>query len=270
MSSLTTTVEAGFSTPTTPPNKNTANNRGELAFWIGLLILANLGLFIGNTPSVELTFRPEAVAAGEWWRLLISPFVHVSRYHLLMDGTAFLLVYAGLEERRGSRRLALALCSAAGSLLLPLALAPELNQIGLCGLSGAAHGLTAVSALEMLQHREQKKIGVILLVALMLKTAWEMWSGSVFLQFLHFGNIGQPIVATHAGGVIGGMLGFLLIDFVGKKLKCEMRTNDEGGANETAEQQSIRPNRISSSSATRWYGRHQAPEQPVCGSLHSD
>ena len=217
MSSLTTTVEAGFSTP--PPSRNTANNRVELAFWIGLLVLANLGLLIGNSPSIDLTFRPQAVAAGEWWRIFISPFVHVSRYHLLMDGTAFLLVYAGLEERRWSRRLALALCSAAGSLLLPLAIAPELNQIGLCGLSGAAHGLTAVSALEMLRHRQQRKVGGVLLVALLSKTAWEMWSGTVFLQFLHFGDIGQPIVATHAGGVLGGVAGFLLIGLVGKTLK---------------------------------------------------
>lgn len=216
MSSITTTAEVGFST-STPPNKPTSHHWVEHAFWIGLLVLANLGLFIGNNPSVNLTFKPEAVAAGEWWRIFASPFVHVSRYHLLMDGTAFLLVYAGLEERRWSRRLTMALCSAAGSLLLPLSIAPELNRIGLCGLSGAAHGLTAASSLEMLQHRQQRKVGSIIMAALFLKTIWEMWSGIVFLQFLHFGDIGQPIVATHAGGVLGGVAGFLLIRLVGKK-----------------------------------------------------
>lgn len=209
MPPITTTVEHRFSRPTSA-NLNAASHRFELVFWIVPLVLANLGLLVANTPSGSLVFVPDAIAAGEWWRIFTAPFVHVSRYHLILDGTAFLLVYAGLEERHRGRRLALVLFAVAGSLLLPLAIAPELNRIGLCGLSGPAHGLTAVSALEMLRHRQQRKIGVILLAALLLKTAWELWSGIVFLQFLHLGDIGHPIVATHAGGVIGGVVGFLL------------------------------------------------------------
>lgn len=46
---------------------------------------------------------------------------------------------------------------------------------------------------------------------LLLKVAWELAIGTVFLQQLHLGDIGQPIVATHAGGVLGGLLGYLLL-----------------------------------------------------------
>lgn len=182
----------------------------EVACWSGLLVLSNLGLLLGSRPSFDLIFLPDAVAAGEWWRTFTSSFVHVSRYHLLLDGAAFLLLYAGLEEHNPARRLALVFFAAVGSLLVPLAIAPEIQRIGLCGLSGIAHGLTAISALEMRRHPHQRKIGNWLLVGLLLKTLWELWSGTAFLQHLHLGDIGQPVVATHAGGVLGGILGYKL------------------------------------------------------------
>ncbi len=210
MSSNITPVEIGFVTPKFP-DTNITGNRMAIVFWVSLLAVVNFSLVFGNHPAINMMFRPDAIADGEWWRIFLSPLVHVSPYHLLMDGSAFLLVYIGLEEHRWSRRLVLTLFSAAGSLLLPLFIAPELNRIGLCGLSGAAHGLTAVSSLEMSRHRGQKKIGCFLLVVLSLKVAWELWSGTVFLHFLHFGDIGHPIVATHAGGVLGGVVGYVVI-----------------------------------------------------------
>lgn len=179
--------------------------------WLVPLLLINLGLLLGNVPAVNLAFDSAAVVAGEWWRLLTWPLVHVSRYHLLLDGAAFLLLYAGLEERRPARRLLLFAACALGSLLLPLALAPQIHQLGLCGLSGVAHGLAAISALEMFRHKSQQSVGWMLLGGLLLKVAWELVTGTVFLQQLHLGDIGQPIVATHAGGALGGLVGYLLL-----------------------------------------------------------
>ena len=188
----------------------------EIRFWLVLLTLINLGLLLGNTPAFNLTFDPAAVAKGEWWRIFSWPFVHVSRYHLLIDGAAFLLLYAGLEERRLAKRALLVISAAAGSLLLPLAIDLQIQQLGLCGLSGVAHGLAAVSALEMLRHTSQQRLASALLIGLLLKIAWELWTGTAFLQGLHLGDIGQPIVATHAGGVIGGLLGYRLMTLATK------------------------------------------------------
>lgn len=202
-----------------PPNTATAggsSNSRQWQGWLVLLALVNLGLLLSNVPAVNLAFDGAAVAAGEWWRLLSWPLVHVSRYHLLLDGVAFLMLYAGLEERRAGRRLLLFAACAAGSLLLPLAIAPQIQQLGLCGLSGVAHGLAAVSALEMIRHRSQQSLGWILLGGLLLKAAWELATGAVLLQQLHLGDIGQPIVATHAGGALGGLLGYWLFCRGGK------------------------------------------------------
>jgi len=188
----------------------TRKHQPEIRFWLALLTLINLGLLLGNTPALNLGYDPAAVANGEWWRIFSWPFVHISRYHLLIDGAAFLLLYTGLEEPRSGWRIVMVFCAAAGSLLLPLAIAPQIQQLGLCGLSGVAHGLAAISALEMLRHKSQQRLGSTLLIVLLLKIAWELWTGSAFLQGFHLGEIGQPIVSTHAGGAIGAILGYIL------------------------------------------------------------
>lgn len=187
-----------------------------IRFWLVLLVLANLGLLLGNVPASNLMYNPAAVADGQWWRIFTWPLVHVSRYHLLLDGAAFLLLYHGLEEKSALVRLSYVLCAAIGSLLLPLGFSPEIGHLGLCGLSGIAHGLMAISALEMYCSVEHKKLGTLLSGGLLTKTSWELWSGTAFLQNIHLGDIGHPIVTTHAGGVLGGLIGFGLLQAIKK------------------------------------------------------
>ncbi len=203
----------------TAPNEGAApqgdkSRSFELRLWIVALTLCNLGLLKG-IPATNLLFSPESVASGQWWRLLTWPFVHVSPYHLLLDGSAFLMLYSGLNEPRGPARISLLLGSAAGSLLLPLWLSPGLSATGLCGLSGIAHGLLAVTALELATGKKKdasaKKAGILLLVGLLAKCAVEMATGQVFLASLHLGAIGTPVVATHAGGALGGLAAFSVL-----------------------------------------------------------
>ena len=147
-----------------------------------------------------LYFNPDAVAAGQWWRVLTHPFVHVSWYHLLLDGSAFVLLYRSLEQRRLSHLVA----AGAGSLLASLWYWPTIGQTGLCGLSGMAHGLMAVSALEMI--RRQDRLGWLCLLLVAGKSIWEAVTGQVFFTWLHFGLMGTPVAVCHLGGVVGGML----------------------------------------------------------------
>jgi rhomboid family GlyGly-CTERM serine protease len=172
--------------------------------------LAGWTLFAATLALVTLTplrnllyFSPSAVADGQWWRVLTHPFVHVSCYHLLLDGTAFLLLYQSL---RGPR-LAYVAASATGSLLAALWFWPDIGTTGLCGLSGVAHGLMAVSSLEMIERRE--RLGWVCLAAIVAKSAWEAATGTVFFTWLHFGLMGTPVAVCHAGGVVGGVLAYL-------------------------------------------------------------
>jgi rhomboid family GlyGly-CTERM serine protease len=181
----------------------------------GLIVVFNIFLLATETVR-SLIFLPGEVEAGQWWRLIVYPFVHVSWYHLLLDAGAFLLLYAGIENKNIFHRLThVFLCSAA-SLIAAWMFSPSIHEIGLCGLSGVAHGLMMVSALEMMRNKADYKIGFICMVMVVSKSIYEVITGYSLLSFLLFNMCGTPMVACHAGGVIGGMLSFGVIGWINK------------------------------------------------------
>jgi rhomboid family GlyGly-CTERM serine protease len=180
--------------------------------WTAVLVAVNFPLLWGEVRS-GLVFFPDAVANGQWWRMATFPLVHLSWYHFLLDAGGFLLLFSCLEEKRGTAKVFYILGAGCGTLLLSLAMDPVVSHRGLSGLSGIAHGLMAVSAVEMLRTRTQLSWGCVSLALVVLKSAYELWSGHVVFEFLHMGMCGQPIAASHAGGVIGGLLAFALFNF---------------------------------------------------------
>jgi rhomboid family GlyGly-CTERM serine protease len=175
--------------------------------WLaGLLIaLGNIPLLSGG-PLKALVFIPGRVAAGEWWRVFTGFFVHVSLYHLLLDAGAFLMLLHSLKEFPFLKRASIVTACAAGSLLVSL---PVLGADGtLCGLSGVAHGLLAVVALNMAGEREPflRRAGLGCFVAVVLKSLYEAASGSVLFASLHLGDVAAPVAVCHAGGILGGVL----------------------------------------------------------------
>jgi rhomboid family GlyGly-CTERM serine protease len=178
-----------------------------------IIVVLNFPLIHGRFAQ-SLIFLSEPVRAGEWWRVLAHPFVHVSWYHLFLDATAFLMLYHGLEQRSVHRRLSYVAISGAGSLLVSLWANPMTFSSGLCGLSGVAHGLMAISGLEMMTSRSRSKVpkltGVLCFSLAVLKSGLEAIAGQALFTSLHFGMLGTPIAVCHAGGVIGGMIGFLV------------------------------------------------------------
>jgi len=188
-------TEAGAGSPSVPWL--------ELVLFALVLVLIN-GPWLAGDPVARWAFLPAAMRAGEWWRVITHPLVHVSWYHLLLDGTAFLLLYASLRERGWLRRLGVISASGAGSLIAACWFTPAVASLGLCGLSGIAHGLMAVTALELI--RAGEKTGWVCLLAVSAKALWEAWTGQVLFGFLHFGLMGTPIAVSHLGGVLGAVL----------------------------------------------------------------
>ncbi len=182
--------------------------------WIvaALLVVVNLPLFIGRRPNAALVLFPDAVASGEVWRLVLHPFVHVSLYHLLLDGAAFLLLLDSLANLSPARRLAIAASAATGSVLLAWTVNGDLAVHGLCGLSGAAHGLMLASGLLMLHEHERsnRALGIALIALVSLKSLLEVATGHVLFESLHLGDVGTPNPLCHLGGVLGA-LGLLLL-----------------------------------------------------------
>src|SRR3954471_7672448 len=85
---------------------------------------------------------------------------------------------------------------------------------GLCGLSGIAHGLMVISALELMSEREDRTLfwmGLACFGMVVLKSAFEAFSGRMLFTFLDFGMVGDPVAVTHAGGALGGLLCWVVI-----------------------------------------------------------
>jgi len=190
-------------------NESVSPLAAELATLVFLLLLANFSLFWGRL-SEPLVFVPDAVRAGQWWRVLTHPFAHVSFYHLVLDGGALLALYGALSEAGTLRRLTTFAACAAASLLAATLAAPAQVRGGFCGLSGAAHGLMAVWLVQVL--REQRRDpalaraawgGLLILIG---KCAVEACSGSVVFGSWHAGSVGSPVAVCHAGGALGGLL----------------------------------------------------------------
>ena len=179
----------------------------ELALLAALIALANAPLLAGGA-WLTLLFVPAHVSAGEWWRVATGPLVHVGLYHLALDAGAFLMLYQGLREpSRRWRLLAVAACAAGSTGLAAAFMAADGT---LCGLSGAAHGLMAYSALEMMamRDRDNARIGAACLVGVALKSLVEAFTGQVWFASLHLGDIGAPVAVCHLGGVLGGLMIF--------------------------------------------------------------
>jgi rhomboid family GlyGly-CTERM serine protease len=179
--------------------------------WAVVLLAVNFPLLWGEIRS-GMIFFPQAVGNGQWWRVATFPLVHLSWYHFLLDAGGFLLLFSCLEENRESAKALYILGAGGGALLLSLAVDPAVSQKGLSGISGIAHGLMAISAVEMLRSKSQRSWGCVSLAIVVVKSAYELWSGHVVFEFLHMGMCGQPIAATHAGGVIGGLMAYALIN----------------------------------------------------------
>ena len=179
-----------------------------IVVWSIVLLLVNLPLVWGDVRS-ELLYLPNAENAGQWWRVLTFPLVHLSWYHLLLDAGGFLAVFYSIENRSNLKKALYIFGAGCGTLLLACAADPHISQRGLSGLSGIAHGLMAVSALEMLESKSHRGWGLFMLLIVVVKSVYELWSGHVLFEFIHMGMCGQPLAASHTGGVIGGILMYL-------------------------------------------------------------
>jgi membrane associated rhomboid family serine protease len=127
--------------------------------WI--LIGANVGVFVldavlggaaggigllggGGGPLLQAGFvSADAVAAGEWWRILTSAFLHVNLLHILFNMWALYLFGPLLEQLYGRiEYLAIYLLCAAGGSVLTILAAPDQQAVG---ASGAIFGLLGLA-----------------------------------------------------------------------------------------------------------------------------
>jgi rhomboid family GlyGly-CTERM serine protease len=187
-----------------------------IAFAVTLAAL-NTHLLGGNNANLQI-FLPSALGSGEWWRLFSHPFVHLTWYHLFLDAGAFFILYTGLQEKRVFCKLVYMLICGSSSLAAAWLFSPALETIGLCGLSGIAHGLMAYSGLELMQSKKNIRMGLLSFLLVFTKSIYEFISGNVMFTFMHMGLCGTPLAACHLGGVVGGILCLFIFNMRSKSI----------------------------------------------------
>ena len=167
--------------------------------WVLLAIIVVVFLIetlLGGSTDIGVLLQMGAkytplIAAGEYWRLFTSMFLHIGVMHLAFNGYALFVVGTELERLVGPGRfLAIYLLSGLFGSLASYALSAHLAA----GASGAVFGIVGALAAFFLVHREKfgawgirrlAQIGFVILLNLV----WGFRPGSGIDNYAHVGGL---------------------------------------------------------------------------------
>lgn len=168
---------------------------------LGLLLLALCALLLlptlaGDPGRLALRYDREALAAGQWWRLLTAHFIHLGFRHALLNAAGLALVWALFARDYTARQWVAVALGSIAAIDVGLWVCDSTVE-WYVGSSGALHGLMAAGAIAHVRRREGT--GALLSAALVAKLAYEHWVGALPLS-------GSPsvVVSAHLYGAIGG------------------------------------------------------------------
>ena len=183
------------------------NYPAELLIFVLLLVAINLA-----PASTAFYLFPSALFEGDLTQWLTFAWKHNSLYHLVLDASAFLFLYESLRCRFAARIFHLLSCIFFSG-LIPILIDPRLSSIGLCGLSGVAHGLMLLWAFETAEQsgRRNRIAASLLFIGVLGKTILEQVTGNVLFADQHLGNVGIPIASCHFGGLVGAIISYSIV-----------------------------------------------------------
>ncbi len=179
---------------------------------LGLLLVCVALAAAGDVGRELGRYDRDALAAGEYWRLVSGHLVHLGWGHLWPNLAALLVIGVLFEGTLRSADWLLTALVAGGAIDAGLFfLDPEVRWY--VGLSGVLHGFVAAGAFELLLRRQA--LGAILGAGLCAKLAFEQTVGPVPFTA---GAVGGPvIVAAHLYGAAGGLLAAAAASFVRRR-----------------------------------------------------
>lgn len=182
-------------------------NRMDILTFLLVSLLALAGFFQTITEPL-LQFDRDAIAQGEWWRLISSQFIHYGVYHLLMNAAALIIINVALwrDAAVKSYLITLFVCLAGTGIGLWF-FDPDLFFY--TGLSGALHGLIVAGLLFTL--KQTPAINAVALLAVWGKVIYEH---TPWFDPQH-ALLPVPVaVDAHLWGAVSGLIAGLMLLWV--------------------------------------------------------
>lgn len=171
--------------------------------WLTLLV-AGMAVIVSLVPAAsrQLIFNRDAIAAGQWWRLVTGNFVHCTPRHLWFDVLAVALAGVLIETRSRARLASLTCASAAAVGLVVFIACPNVQLYsGLSGVAFALYGYLVVRGI--IADGAGRWICLAALVVIAGKIAFEHSTNRALLVPVD-GTIVLP--AAHVAGAICGAI----------------------------------------------------------------
>jgi rhomboid family GlyGly-CTERM serine protease len=179
-------------------------DRGYGVALLCICMLLAVPELVGEPARRLLSFDREAIAAGQWWRLLSAHFVHIDLNHAMLNSLGLVLMWALFVRDYSPWRWAAIYCGSAIAVSVGLWYGnPELQWY--VGASGALHGVMTAGTIAHLRRRDLD--GWILAVFIVGKLAYEQSAGA-----LPFAGTSNTIVDAHLYGAVGGSVLALLLN----------------------------------------------------------
>lgn len=168
---------------------------------LSIFIIALLCFFFDASIEDSLVFNRRLISQGEYWRLFSGHFLHTNGYHLLLNLSALLLLWAlhGNFYHYKNYSLLFTFCALFCSAALYF-LSPDIKQY--VGLSGVLHGIFVFGAI--MDIRNGDKTGYLLFIGVWLKILDEQYFGaSTDVVDLIEANVA---IDAHLWGALSGLI----------------------------------------------------------------
>ena len=153
--------------------------------------------------QLGLRYDRDALAAGQWWRLLTGHLIHLGFEHALLDEAGLALMWALFARDYSARAWLLIIGLSVIGIDAGLWLLSSTTQ-WYVGSSGVLHGVLAAGTCAHLRRREPD--GWVLAVFLVAKLVYEQSQGALPLT-----AGGAVIVDAHLYGAVAGALAAVLL-----------------------------------------------------------
>jgi len=168
---------------------------------IFICLIATLAFIFDSQVSQPLVYNYDLISKGELWRLFTGHLLHTNGYHLLLNMSAIILLWALHGQFYSHLNYSILFIVSALTTSLGLYIfSPELQQY--VGLSGVLHGVFVFGSIMDITNKE--KTGYLLFIGVWMKIAHEQYNGaSNEIAELIGANVA---IDAHLWGAVGGLL----------------------------------------------------------------